>query len=57
MESVWDREWYAGGFLWKWFHDPKSLSGRQKNRFCVHGKEAEKLVMRSYEKYRRSLKK
>lgn len=48
IESLWDKDWFAGGFLWKWFHDPEKLSDWQENRFCVHGKLAEKTIKRIY---------
>jgi len=44
LESVWDKAWFSGGFLWKWFHNPESISDRHKNRFSVHGKKAEELL-------------
>lgn len=44
FESVWDKPWFSGGFLWKWFHNPEKLSARHDNRFCVHGKKAEPLL-------------
>jgi hypothetical protein len=52
FESTWNKPWFAGGFLWKWFHDPQKLSDRQANRFCVHGKPAERLVMDYYKRYK-----
>lgn len=51
IESVWDKDWFAGGFLWKWFHDPIKYSDRHENRFCVHSKKAEKTLMRFYKKF------
>jgi hypothetical protein len=41
MESVWQKKWFAGGFLWKWFHDPEKYRDWQDNRFSIYGKEAE----------------
>lgn len=40
-ESLWNENWFAGGFLWKWFpnHDPNSK--RHQNRFTVQGKISE----------------
>jgi len=48
MESVWDKNWFAGGFLWKWFHEPEKYKNRQKNRFSVYDKKAEKIVAETY---------
>ena len=51
IESTWNKDWFAGGFLWKWFHNPNSISQRHDNRFCVHGKKAEQLLSQLYKKY------
>ncbi len=51
FESVWGQPWFAGGFLWKWFHNPDQLSPHHDNRFCVHGKEAEKNLKLWYDKF------
>lgn len=50
-ESVWDKHWFAGGFLWKWFHQPEEYKDWQENRFSVHGKEAEAVVRGWYARY------
>lgn len=47
VENVWDKSWFAGGFLWKWFHNPELISKRHDNRFCVHHKIAEE-TLRNY---------
>jgi len=51
FDNVWSKDWFAGGFLWKWFHDPKNIMKWQENRFSVHGKKAEKVLTSNYEKY------
>lgn len=51
MESVWDRNWFAGGFLWKWFHEPNKYADWQENRFSVHGKEGEAVIRDRYARY------
>jgi len=48
LESVWHKPWFSGGFLWKWFHNPETISARHENRFCVHGKKAETLLKHWY---------
>ncbi|NEV93205.1 glycoside hydrolase [Psychroflexus sp. YR1-1] len=40
-ESVWDENWFAGGFLWKWFPNFDSNSKRYQKRFTVQGKISE----------------
>lgn len=51
FRSVWDRPWFAGGFLWKWYLEP--LDGRRGERvaatgYTPQGKPAEKVVARWY---------
>jgi len=48
MESTWDKDWFSGGFLWKWFHEPDKYTDWQENRFSVYGKEAEEVIRRHY---------
>jgi hypothetical protein len=48
MESTWGKDWFSGGFLWKWFHEPDNYTDWQENRFSVHGKLAEELVSDFY---------
>ncbi len=38
----WDEEWFAGGFLWKWFVHHDHVGGLENNRFTVQNKPAEK---------------
>lgn len=48
MQSLWEQPWFSGGFLWKWFHDPKKYAERQKNRFSVYGKKSEDVIRQTY---------
>ena len=51
FESVWGKDWFAGGFLWKWFHAPEKYKNWQNNRFSVYGKRAQKIVSDIYLRY------
>jgi hypothetical protein len=51
FESVWDKDWFAGGFLWKWFHEPDEYKVWQENRFSVFTKKAQKIVSDNFLKY------
>lgn len=51
MESVWDKDWFAGGFLWKWFHHHTEPSARHANRFSIRHKRAEKSLKKHYTKF------
>ncbi|MBZ9651145.1 glycoside hydrolase family 113 [Psychroflexus montanilacus] len=47
-QSLWAEEWFAGGFLWKWFPNFDSTSERHKNRFTVQGKTSEAYLKSFY---------
>ncbi len=47
-DVFWDESWFAGGFLWKWFHNHTSVGGADDNRFTVQNKPAEALLKKLY---------
>ncbi|QTY26589.1 glycoside hydrolase [Flavobacterium sp. CS20] len=51
MDSVWDQPWFAGGFLWKWFHNHDQASERHANRFSIRHKHAEQSIKKYYAKF------
>jgi len=46
--QFWKEEWFAGGFLWKWFHNHNNVGGENNNRFTPQNKPTEKLIQRLY---------
>ena len=46
--QFWNEDWFAGGFLWKWFHDHEKVGGESNNRFTPQNKPAEKLIQKLY---------
>ncbi|MGY0391661.1 glycoside hydrolase family 113 [Bizionia sp. KMM 8389] len=40
----WDKSWFAGGFVWKWFHNHKTSGGSLNNRFTPQNKPAETII-------------
>lgn len=46
--QFWKEDWFAGGFLWKWFHDYKNVGGINNNRFTPQNKPAEKIIQQNY---------
>ncbi|MCP4458329.1 MAG: hypothetical protein GY816_09960 [Cytophagales bacterium] len=50
-QSVWQRDWMAGGFLWKWHvrDDPK-FGGTSNRRYTPQGKPASKVIAKWYGK-------
>ncbi|TPN87254.1 glycoside hydrolase family 113 [Aquimarina algicola] len=47
-QEFWDEPWFAGGFLWKWYHNHQESGGTDNNRFTVQNKPSEKLVRAFY---------
>ncbi len=46
--EFWNEPWFAGGFLWKWFHNHDEVGGDNNNRFTVQNKPAEELIRSFY---------
>lgn len=46
--QFWKEEWFAGGFIWKWFHRHNEVGGARNNRFTPQNKPAEKLLSKLY---------
>ncbi|MDC1162597.1 glycoside hydrolase, partial [Tenacibaculum sp.] len=47
--QFWKEKWFAGGFLWKWFHNYSEVGGSQNNRFTPQNKPAELIIKKAYE--------
>ncbi|CAH8285059.1 hypothetical protein EV196_101115 [Mariniflexile fucanivorans] len=48
FEEFWDEDWFAGGFLWKWFHNHNEAGGENDSRFTPQNKPVEALVKAQY---------
>ncbi|WP_445738180.1 glycoside hydrolase family 113 [Mariniflexile sp.] len=48
FEEFWNEDWFAGGFLWKWFHNHKEAGGANDSRFTPQNKPVEALVKAHY---------
>jgi hypothetical protein len=46
--QFWNEAWFAGGFIWKWFHKHKEVGGENNNRFTPQNKPAEVLLRNLY---------
>lgn len=46
----WDENWFAGGFLWKWFDDHKNVGGLNDNDYTVQNKPSENIVKNLFTK-------
>ena len=46
--QFWKEDWFAGGFIWKWFHRHDRVGGTTNNRFTPQNKPAEQLLIKLY---------
>ena len=46
--QFWKEDWFAGGFIWKWFIDHENVGGENNNRFTPQNKPAEKKLAELY---------
>ncbi len=51
FDEFWPEEWFAGGFVWKWFIDHKKSGGAEDNRFTPQNKPAEEVIRAHYKVY------
>ena len=47
--QFWKEDWFAGGFIWKWFHSHDRVGGEKNNRFTPQNKPAEKVLRKLYQ--------
>lgn len=52
FETFWKEDWFAGGFVWKWFHKYENSGGLNDSRFTPQNKPAEALIKKHYELYK-----
>lgn len=50
FEALWDEDWFAGGFIWKWFIHHSESGGNGDNRFTPQNKPAEAIIRTYYSK-------
>lgn len=51
FEAFWNEEWFAGGFVWKWFPDHENSGGISCNRFTPQNKPAQEVIASYYGSY------
>ncbi|WP_235841631.1 glycoside hydrolase family 113 [Confluentibacter sediminis] len=51
LETFWGEDWFAGGFVWKWFHHPERTGGEDDSQFSPQNKPAEAIIKDWYSKY------
>ena len=50
FETFWREEWFAGGFVWKWFHNHEKAGGEFNSRFTPQNKPAEIVIKNFFSK-------
>ncbi|WP_422083359.1 glycoside hydrolase family 113 [Ulvibacterium sp.] len=51
FEEFWDEDWFAGGYVWKWFIRHKEVGGGKDNRFTPQNKPAQDIISAHYKMY------
>jgi hypothetical protein len=51
FETFWNEDWFAGGFIWKWFHQHDKVGGKDNPMFTPQNKPAEILLRKHYKLY------
>ena len=47
FQEFWKEDWFAGGFVWKWFHNHDQVGGENDNQFTPQNKPVE-LILKNY---------
>lgn len=48
FETFWKEDWFAGGFVWKWFHNHEASGGENNSRFTPQNKPAEAIIKEQF---------
>lgn len=48
FETFWAENWFAGGFIWKWFHNHEQSGGTKNTQFTPQNKPVETLIRNHY---------
>ena len=48
FDAVWKEDWFAGGYLWKWFIEHEKVGGLEDNQFTPQNKPAEAILKVHY---------
>ncbi|MCW5515113.1 glycoside hydrolase family 113 [Muriicola sp. Z0-33] len=51
FEEFWGEEWFAGGYVWKWFIHHQRAGGGDDNRFTPQNKPAQEVIGYFYSQY------
>lgn len=48
FETFWHEDWFAGGFIWKWFIKHEEVGGEENTMFTPQNKPVEQLIKKQY---------
>lgn len=48
FKVFWQENWFAGGFVWKWFTNHENAGGQQDNRFTPQNKPSQNIIKEQY---------
>lgn len=48
LDTFWIEDWFAGGFIWKWFHDHDRSGGSENTQFTPQNKPVEAVLKAHY---------
>ena len=48
FETFWEEDWFAGGFVWKWFIYHERSGGIENDRFTPQNKPAQEVIKKYY---------
>ena len=51
FDEFWEEDWFAGGFVWKWFIHHQRAGGTQDNRFTPQRKPAQEVIRKQFGKF------
>jgi ppGpp synthetase/RelA/SpoT-type nucleotidyltranferase len=51
FSEFWSEDWFAGGYVWKWFINHEKSGGVEDNRFTPQNKPAQKIIAEFYKTY------
>jgi len=51
FQEFWGEDWFAGGYVWKWFINHSKSGGADDNRFTPQNKPAQEVIKAFYQKY------
>ncbi len=54
FKEFWNEDWFAGGFVWKWFIQHNNSGGPEDNRFTPQNKPAEQVLQKYYDTFQES---